>query len=383
MIITFSLMLLYITEFFGLTFGLPFAYHYNLIDTDERFTNELDDIQPEIIEPTEVTNSTASYWNYEDSSSWSQVYDSCNGNYQSPINIDPAKAITKSYPKLIFGNYDRTWPMSITNDGHTVLLDLPRNYPANMLPFIRGGGLPDQFNFVQLHFHWGGDSGRGSEHLIQSKQYSGELHIVHYNSKYISFTEATKHKDGVAVLAILMESGSADNSVLQNIVGQFVDILQGGQTAKLHNPILLQDLLPANIQNFYRYDGSLTTPTCQEVVSWTVFETPIPVSEYQLRKFRQLFDKKGRRLNDNFRPIQEDRGRVITYRSGNDHQSFNQQKYSLTSSPVQQFQSWEQALDFFKHSEFNSQEFFKWQPFNRSDKLQNILEIPNWNSVVR
>lgn len=51
-------MLLYITEFFGLTFGLPFAYHYNLIDTDERFTNELDDIQPEIIEPTEVTSTT-------------------------------------------------------------------------------------------------------------------------------------------------------------------------------------------------------------------------------------------------------------------------------------------------------------------------------------
>ena len=41
------------------------------------------------------------------------------------------------------------------------------------LPFITGGGLTDRFNFVQLHFHWGKDNMRGSEHHINNRQYIG------------------------------------------------------------------------------------------------------------------------------------------------------------------------------------------------------------------
>lgn len=43
---------------------------------------------------------------------------------------------------------------------------------SDELPNITGGGLEDQFNFAQLHFHWGGDVGRGSEHVIKYKRYN-------------------------------------------------------------------------------------------------------------------------------------------------------------------------------------------------------------------
>ena len=43
----------------------------------------------------------------------------------------------------------------------------------------------------------------------------------------------------------------------------------------------LMSFLPSN-KTFYRYLGSLTTPQCQESVTWTVFENSIEVSAQQV-----------------------------------------------------------------------------------------------------
>ena len=161
-----------------------------------------------------------------------------------------------------------------------VLLHLPTNFPDELLPFIAAGGLTDRYNFVQLHFHWGGAMHRGSEHLIANKRsankqkckssfkiiklkllfkcrFAGELHIVHYNAKYGSFSEATKHSDGLAVLAILIELGQQDNVALQHIVQQLEQVMIEGEETNLLSPIPIGDLLPHNTADFYRYQGSL------------------------------------------------------------------------------------------------------------------------------
>ena len=45
---------------------------------------------------------------------------------------------------------------------------------------------------------------------------------------------------------------------------------------------VLDSLLPKNKDDYYRYNGSLTTPPCYESVIWTVFKDPITMSQAQV-----------------------------------------------------------------------------------------------------
>ena len=45
----------------------------------------------------------------------------------------------------------------------------------------------------------------------------------------------------------------------------------------------LMDLLPTNMTKYFRYQGSLTTPTCNEAVTWTVFNDTVKISRAQVK----------------------------------------------------------------------------------------------------
>ena len=120
--------------------------------------------------------------------------------------------------------------------------------------------------------------------MLRSKRYAAELHLVHYNTKYNSFAEATNHADGLAVLGVLMDTTNnpSDNPGLEKLVKQFNEVTASGSETNLTSPLKLNELLPKNTQNFYRYRGSLTTPKYAEIVTWTVLKTPLLVSERQV-----------------------------------------------------------------------------------------------------
>ena len=50
---------------------------------------------------------------------------------------------------------------------------------------LSGGPLSDEYKVLQLHFHWGSDDTKGSEHVYDGMAFPMELHVVHWNSKYV------------------------------------------------------------------------------------------------------------------------------------------------------------------------------------------------------
>ena len=48
-------------------------------------------------------------------------------------------------------------------------------------------------------------------------------------------------------------------------------------------PVTLLSLLPINLNNYFRYHGSMTTPPCSETVIWTVFHELVDISTRQVR----------------------------------------------------------------------------------------------------
>merc|ERR1740124_978334 len=79
------------------------------------------------------------------------------------------------------------------------------------------------------------------------------------------------------------------------------------------SPISLMSLFPNDVNEFWRYQGSLTTPTCDEIVIWTVFKNKVTLSKRQIEKFFDLKTKSGGDLEENFRPPQALNGRDVWF----------------------------------------------------------------------
>lgn len=60
------------------------------------------------------------------------------------------------------------------------------------------------------------------------------------------------------------------------------------------NKLSLSHLIPFKIDKYYRYPGSLTTPSCDEVVEWFVIHEPVlTISDPQILEFQSVEDKNG------------------------------------------------------------------------------------------
>ncbi|XP_047736802.1 putative carbonic anhydrase 3 [Hyalella azteca] len=256
-------------------------------------------------------------WDYETKEDWPRQFPLfCAGKRQSPINIDRFSVQYSHwvgiYP-IYFYNYEVIPEQQIAiNNGE----QLQVMHNSKVPPSIKGGGLHGTYLLSQYHFHWGSDSSKGSEHTINTVRYPMELHLVHYKAQYGDMMNALRYADGVAVLAVLFEVSSRDNPALAPVLQQVQNIRRGRGTpmTPVNAPYAVASLLPDDTKSFYRYEGSLTSPPCNEVVIWTVFKEPVHVSQNQLELMRTLLDLHDEPIEDNFRNPQPLNNRRV-YRS--------------------------------------------------------------------
>ncbi|XP_016145446.1 carbonic anhydrase 7-like [Sinocyclocheilus grahami] len=245
----------------------------------------------------------------------------CNGIKQSPINI--VTASVQGNPSLTSFNLtafdDNSTFLSIVNSGDSVVVTLDDEKIK-----VQGGDLPGVYNTKQFHLHWGnGSSSSGSEHTVDGKQYPMELHIVSVHSKYhgsVSAALAAKDSTGLAVLGFFIEGTNEVNKTKSwDILTSYLTEIRnsGDQTSDIMNQITLNSLIEGvDRTKYYRYQGSLTTPSCNEAVIWTVFKEPVKVSHDFINRFSTtvLFkDASTSVLNtNNFRGVQPLNSRVVT-----------------------------------------------------------------------
>ncbi|KAL3536106.1 hypothetical protein ACH5RR_004567 [Cinchona calisaya] len=208
------------------------------------------------------------------------------GKSQSPIDIPKGKVVLDKNLKPLKRQYSYI-NATLVNNGFNVGLRCGEN--SNLL--ISNG---KTYKFRQMHWH------SPSEHRIDGVRYHAELHLVHIAD------------DGsIAVIAILYHLGHPDPLIakIQNKLNQLADkkfaVEEGDQVAlgtfSMHQ-------LKKNTRKYYRYSGSLTTPPCNETVSWYILGKVRSLSREQLQALKAPL---GWAYKNNARPAQPLNGRLV------------------------------------------------------------------------
>ena len=226
---------------------------------------------------------TSHHWAYsgnEAPENWgdlSENYIMCKtGKNQSPVDINKEILRDAKLPAIPF-DYNMLVPSTIVNNGHTVQVNMWSGGEI-MLDGIK-------FTLKQFHFH------TPSENKINGQSFPLEAHFVH-------LSEDNK----IAVVAILFAPG-ADDKALTNLWKKLP--MNKGEEAKLEPHSLRPLEMERKLSNYYRFNGSLTTPPCTEGVRWIVMKRPFHVSKKQVEKLQKALKQ------PNNRPVQPINARVV------------------------------------------------------------------------
>lgn len=232
---------------------------------------------------------------------------------QSPINIVTSSTVAPTVKtKLQITQWDSI-PQSIliTNSGYTI--NMIFSFNDTLIPTLYGGPANDTHRLVEIHYHFGENKRAGSEHHIDGHKYAAEAHMVFYNAKYSTYSQAQFQPDGLVVVARFFEI--YDHPFSQYGFVRYLKRIQkynSEYVIKNDQVFTLRSLFGSLNFKYYSYKGSLTTPNCYESVTWIIIKKPLGINDKELQAMREL-DGFGRPMAPNYRPINNRNGRVVTY----------------------------------------------------------------------
>lgn len=151
------------------------------------------------------------------------------------------------------------------------------------------------FKLLQFHFH------TPSENHIEEISYPMEAHLVHAD------------RDGnLAVVAVMFTEGKGNS-----LIGSVIDLIpaEAGKTNKSDHSINVMDMLPEN-KDYYRINGSLTTPPCTEGVLWLVLKDAAEVTKEQVAAFKSVMHENNRPVQPCYaRPVLKQRSDILPSRA--------------------------------------------------------------------
>jgi len=217
-----------------------------------------------------------SYSGHEGPEYWGELSDNfalcSSGKNQSPIDISrqvAAELAPLSFSYQSAGN-------SVVNNGHTIKVD----YAPGSTLTVDG----HSYELKQFHFH------APSENHIDGQSFPLEGHLVHAD------------KEGnLAVVGVMFEEGK-ENAELAKAWSVMPH--DKGNQAKPSAALSAEALLPAS-RDYYRFNGSLTTPPCSEGVVWLVMKQPVQASKAQIQAFEKVMH------HANNRPLQPLNARAV------------------------------------------------------------------------
>jgi len=203
----------------------------------------------------------------------SPEFDACSsGKNQSPINL--AGFIEADLEPI--GIHYQAGGSEIINNGHTIQV----NYDPGSTTTIDD----HSFELKQIHFH------SPSENHINGESYPLEAHLVHADES-----------GNLAVIAVMFVEGEANEALAQAWEHMPTE---AGDAHSLPSSIAAEGILPST-RDYYRFNGSLTTPPCSEGVRWIVMTETVTASTGQIESFSRVIH------HPNNRPLQPANARPV------------------------------------------------------------------------